>query len=299
MEIWQMKYFIKVCKDKSFSKAAENLHISQQGLSKTIKNLEDELEISLFYRSSKGVRPTEFGNLLLERSLKIVNEFDLMINFLYDKAKLKKGTISLGLPHLLYNTFFITLICEFQNTYPGIKLEIVEEGSYICEKDIEYNFLDISFGIKTANSEKFQFIPIFSSDMMILVNKNNPLAQKTSVNFNDLENEKFVMLSPEYKSRYLIIEFCLQAGFKPNIVFQTSQLDLIIQMVALNKGIAILPKCNSINAIKINNKISAVSFDIPFKIDVGFIINKCEILNYITNTFINFALNFPNNEELS
>jgi len=297
MEIWQMKYFIKVCNDRSLSKAAENLHISQQGLSKIVKNLEDELGISLFHRSSKGVKPTEFGNLLLERSQKIVNEFDLMMDFLYDKAKLKKGTISLGLPCLLNNNFFATIICEFQETYPDIKLEIIEAGSYVCEKDIEHKLLDISFGINTINSEKFQFIPIYSSDMMLLVNKDKPLAQKGSVNFKDLENEKFIMLSTEYKSRHLIIECCLQSGFKPNIVFQTSQLDPIIELVALNKGIAILPKFNSLTATKISDKICAVPFDIPFNIDVGFIINRCRSLDYIMKTLINYTLNFSKNIE--
>ena len=299
MEIWQMKYFITVCKYRSFSKAATNLHISQQGLSKAIKNLEDELEISLFDRSSKGVNSTEFGDLVLKKSQKLVNEFDLMMDFLYDEAKLKKGTISLGLPHLLSNNFFATIICEFQDAYPDIKLEITEAGSYVCEKDIEYNFLDISFGIKTVNSHKFQFFPIFSSEMMLLVNKENLLAQKKFVNFKDLENEKFIMLSTEYKSRYLIIECCLQSGFKPDIIFQTSQQDSIFELISLNKGITILPKCNSLTAIKISDKISAVSFDIPFKIDVGFIVNKCRILNHITNTLINYTLNFSKNKELN
>jgi DNA-binding transcriptional LysR family regulator len=281
MEIRQIKQFIQVCNDKSFSKASENLHISQQGLSKTIKNLEDELELSLLNRSSKGVKPTEFGKLLLERSEKIVSEFDLMVDFLYDKAKLKKGTIFLGLPHLLYTNFFATIIYEFQDTYPDISLEVVELGSYVCEKNIEDNLLDISFGIKTVNSEKFQFISIFSCDMMLLVNKHNLLAQKNDVTFKDLKNENFIMLSPEYKSWQLIIERCLQSNFKPKIVFETSQLDLIIELVALNKGIAIIPEINSLNATKISDKVAAVSFqDTPFKIEVGFIFNKARILNY-------------------
>jgi len=140
MEIWQIKYFIQVCNDKSFSKAAENLHISQQGLSKAIKNLEDEMKISLFYRSTKGVKPTEFGKLLLERSRKVVCEFDLMTDFLYDKAKLKKGTISIGLPHSLYTNFFAAIICEFEEIYHDIKLEIFESGSLVCEKKMEDSF---------------------------------------------------------------------------------------------------------------------------------------------------------------
>ena len=264
-----------------------------------IKNLEDELEIPLFDRSSKGVKPTEFGKLLLEKSQKIVNEFDLMVDFLYDKAKLKKGTISIGLPHSLYTNFFATIICEFQDTYPDIKLEIVELGSYVCEKNIEDDLLDISFAVKPVNTGKMEFIPIFFCDMMLLVNNNHSLAKKSAIKFKDLENEKFIMLSPEYKSRQLTIEYCLQSGFKPNIVFTTSQLDIIIELVALNKGIAILPEPNSLKAAKISDKVSVISFqDIPFKIQVGFIVKIGRDLNYITNTLINYTLNFFKDKKL-
>lgn len=294
MDIWHIKYFIQACNDNSLSKAAKNLHISQQGLSKAIKNLEDELETSLFERSSKGIRPTEFGSLLLERCKIVVNEFDLMVEFLHDKAKLKKGTISLGLPLLLDTNFFAAIVYEFQEAYPEIKLDIVESGSYVCEKNIEDNLLDVSFGIRPDDYRKLQFIPIYSCDMMLLANKQNPLAQRSAIGFKDLENEKFIMLSSEYKSFKLTIDRCLQAGFKPNIVFEASQCDLIIELVALNKGIAVLPDVNSLNAAKISDQISAVSFrDTPFKIDVGLIINRCRGINYITKTLINFTTNFP------
>lgn len=299
MEIRQIKYFIQIYKDKSFSKAAENLHISQQGLSRIIKNLEAELEISLFDRSSKGVKPTEFGNLLLERSQKIVNEFDLMVDSLYDKGKLEKGTISIGLSHILYTSIFAAIISEFHEKYPHIKLEIFELGDYESEKKIEDDLLDICFTVKPVNTEKFQFIPVCSYDMMLLVNKDNSLAEKSGVKFKDLENDKFIMLSSEYKSRHLTIERCLQSGYKPKIVFTTSLLDLIIELVDLNKGIAILPEFISLRAAKISDKVSAVSFqDKPIKIEMGFIINRYRSLNYIINILINYALKFyENNKE--
>lgn len=299
MEIWQLKYFIQVCNDESFSKAAEKLHISQQGLSKSIKNLEGELEISLFERSSKGVKPTAFGSLLFEKCKYIVKEFDLMVDFLYDKAKLKKETISLGVPYVIYTNFFSTILYKFQEAYPDIKLEIVESGSHACEKGIKDDLLDISFAFKPIDTEKFQFYPVTSCDMILLVNKHNPLAQKSDVKFKDLENEKFIMFSQEYRSRQLTIERCLQSGFKPNIDFTASQLDLIIELVGLNKGIAILPELNSIRAENISDEVSIIAFnDAPFKVEIGFIINRYKILDYITNSLINYTLKFFEDKEL-
>lgn len=292
MEIRQLKYFIQVCTDKSVSKAAENLHISQQGLSKTIRNLEDSLGVSLFDRSSKGVQPTELGNLLLEKSQKLVKEFDSMVDCIYDKAKLEKKTLYIGLSHGVYNSFSAAVIYEFQEKYQDIKLEIVELGSYICEKKIEDDLFHICFSVKPDNPENFQFIPICSYNMFLLVNKCNYLSKKSIVEFSDLENEKFIMLSSEYKSRQLIIESCLQSGFEPDIVFTTSQMDLIIELVALNKGLTILPEPILSKAIKISDKVSIISLQDTPKIEMGFIMKKYRNLNHIANTFINYTLNF-------
>jgi len=158
---------------------------------------------------------------------------------------------------------------------------------------MEEGLLDISFGIKPVNMEKFIFIPLATCYMMLLANKNNFLAHKSAVSFKDLANERFIMLSSEYKSRQLTIEHCMKSGFIPNIFFTASQTDLIIELVALNKGIAILPVPDSLRVAKYIDEVSAVSIqDPPFIIEIGFIISRRRSLNYITNTLINYTLKF-------
>jgi DNA-binding transcriptional LysR family regulator len=296
MEISQLKLFIQVCNDKSFSKAAENLHISQQGLSKTIKNLEMELGGYLFIRSRNGVKLTDFGHLLFEKSNEVVSKFDIMVDFLHDNVNLKKGTLSVGVPHIVCTDFFATFASEFQHSYPKIELKFIELGSNLCEKYMEDKLLDISFATRPVNTEKFEFIPIFSCNMMLLVNKENYLTEKSSVEFSDLKNEKFIMLSEEHKSRHSIIEYCMEAGFKPDIVFTTSQLPLIIELVDLNKGIAILPEHNAFVASKISNKIFLIPFKAEtFKMEAGLIVNKNPNLRCITRVLINYTIDFFEN----
>lgn len=293
MEIWQMRYFIQVYNDKSFSKASKNLYISQQGLSKTIRNMEDELQISLFERSSKGVNPTEYGDILLEKTQEIVNIYDQMIEFLHSKTKSKDETISIGVSNILYNDFFATIICNFQEEYPGLKLELIELGSYACEKYLEDNIIDICFAVKPDNNIAFEFIKVSVYDMILLVDRENDLNYKTSVKLKDLENEKFIMLSADYKISKLTMDCCLQSGFRPNIIFTTSQLDLIIELVTLNKGVAILPEINAMKISKTSDNAAVILFEeTPFKIEIGFIINKHQRLNYVTNNLVNYTLKF-------
>lgn len=240
MDIWQMRYFIQVYHDKSFSKASRNLFISQQGISKTIKNIEEELHIELFDRTAKGVKPTIAGQLLYEQTRKIVKHYDQMIELFHNYNQQNQGTISIGMPNILYSDFFET-ICTFQEAYPEIKLNFVELGSFACEKYLSENLIEICFAIKPDNITDFEFIPVYKYNLVLLVNKQNPLSQKSTVKVIDLINEKFIMLSSEYKIRKLTMNRCLESGFNPNIIFTTSQMELIIEFVKLNKGIAIIP----------------------------------------------------------
>lgn len=86
MDLWQMRYFIQICNDQSFTKAAKSLYITEQGLSKAIKNIEDEFQTKLFECTSKGVKPTIYGELLLDKSQKILIEYDDMVYAIFKKT---------------------------------------------------------------------------------------------------------------------------------------------------------------------------------------------------------------------
>lgn len=102
MDLWKMRYFVQICNDKSITKAAKNLYISQQGLSKAIKSIEDEFQICLLERSSKGVRPTPHGEILLDKCKKIISEYDEMVETLNQKVKQDNQSICIGIPSILY-----------------------------------------------------------------------------------------------------------------------------------------------------------------------------------------------------
>lgn len=291
VDIWQMRYFIQIYNDKSLTKAAKNLYISQQGLSKAIKNIEDEFQISLFERSAKGVKPTIYGEILLQKSQKIINDYDEMVYSLSNKVEFKKKTISIGIANILYTDYIKAILYDFQEEYPDIVLEFIELGSFACEKYLVNNLVDICFTLKPDNALEFNFISVSAFDLILMVNSRNSLCQKSVVNIIDLKDEKFIMLSEDYKIRKLTLDYCLQLGFSPNIIITTSQLDLIIDLIDLNKGIAILPEFNSVKAAKMSNNISVIFLeDISISVEVGFIINKYIKMNYLTNALINYFL---------
>lgn len=292
MDIWQMRYFIQIYNDKSLTKAAKSLYISEQSLSKTIKKIEEELHILLFERSSKGLKPTAEGEYLLERSSRILNDYDEMIDTFHNKSQISNKTIAIGIANVLYTERLISYICGFQEEHPEVIIEFCELGSYTCEKYMEENIIDISITLKPDNIMHYEFIPFSEYNLILLVNRQNKLSNNTVVNLQELKNENFIMLPTGSKIRSKINEHCYRCDFSPNIVITTSNIDSIFELIHLNKGIAILPEFHSRKANIISNNISAVYFDYSLpKIEAGFIIRKDRKLNYITSQLIEYLSN--------
>jgi DNA-binding transcriptional LysR family regulator len=291
MDIWQMRYFIQTYEDKSFTRAAQNLYITQQGLSKTIKNIENEFQIPLFERTGKGVIPTVYGKIMLEKSKRILNEYDDMVNALFREAQISNKSISIGIETYLYTSYLKNIIYIFQEKHPDISLEFFELGYYSCEKYLEDNLIDICFTVKPESTAKFDFIPISIFKLKLLTNKSSTLAQRDTVTIEDLKEERFIMPPQDTKVRRLTIDRCTQSGFHPNIVITTSQLDFIIELISLDKGIAVLPEFNMLKVLKTGSNVAVIPFrDSLLNIEVGFIIHKNHPLSIATNTLIDYFL---------
>lgn len=113
MDIRHLKYFIEVAHQKSFSRAAEILHISQSAVSKMIKDLEQEIGLSLFNRRAKCIQLTDTGETLLLKAQEIVGLFENLVLEVESEAKLAKGKVSIGLPPITGATPFAQLLGEF------------------------------------------------------------------------------------------------------------------------------------------------------------------------------------------
>lgn len=107
MDIRQLQYFMEVARLQSFTKAAESLYITQPSISKTIRNIEEELGVTLFDRSGKKVVLTDAGRIIYEQAQPIVKSFQSLSSELGDLKNLKKGHIRLGLPPMVGSSFFL------------------------------------------------------------------------------------------------------------------------------------------------------------------------------------------------
>ena len=249
MDIRHLTYFIEVAHHRSFTKAAQALHITQPSISKMIKILEEELDVILFYRSARQIELTDAGKALLYQSQQIVNSFQNLTSDLADVINSKKGAITIGLPPMIGSRFFPQVISGFTTLHPQIALTLLEVGSEKVQVGIDDGSLDIGVVMLPIDETIFEMFPIVNEPMMLLVHPDHKLAQQSSVDFSQLKDENFILFRKSFTLHDRIITKCIESGFSPNVVFKSSHWDFIAEMVAINFGIALLPKviCNDLD----------------------------------------------------
>lgn len=286
MELRQLQYFFEVANQKSISKAALVLHISQPALSKMLKNMEEELGMTLLIRTNKTSEITDAGMVVYEYAKKINNNLKDMTTILYDLTELKRGEIHFGLPPIIGSLFFPDLLAKFHKLYPNIKITITEYGGAKVVKSVQEGELDLAVTVLPIDQNLFDSYPIVKEDMKVIVHRDHKLANRAIVDLSELREEEFIFYHEDFALHDLMWEKFIQAGYEPNILFKSSQWDLMSEMVVANLGITILPKsiCDRVKSDLV--RVLDLTPTIPWNLAV--IQKKDKYLSFAGRTFIEF-----------
>src|SRR5699024_5224871 len=201
---------------KNVTRAAETLHISQPSLSKTIKNLERELDAPLFDRGAHQLKLTDAGEAFLVSALKVLDSFENLTSEMDDVIDVKKGEIKIGIPPIIGAAFFAPFISRYKETYPLIELLLTEVGSNAIRQGVSEGELDIGLICNTpAKEENLETIQLLKDPLMLMVHKDNPLADETALDFADIENEPLILYRHDFSLHDRIMEACAYYGFDP------------------------------------------------------------------------------------
>ncbi|MCI9149025.1 MAG: LysR family transcriptional regulator [Lachnospiraceae bacterium] len=244
MTISQIKYFVTVAKCLSFTKAAEQLFISQPALSRHIRNMEEELNIQLFVRTSNGIRLTPAGSSLYIRMS------DLYMNYIDMVMEAKKiqrglaGSLKIGILDQTNVADFMPQIYQyFTHRHPNVDLLFLDGSFDFLVTELYAGRLDIIFTLKfeIENKESIIYQYVEHSRDYICMSKYHPLAQKSFVTLDDIKNETFVMISPEDnpESSKLIFEICKEHGFVPSVCYASTLAEQIL-WIEVGIGVSIL-----------------------------------------------------------
>ncbi len=239
MNTRDMECFCVITREQSISKASKILYMSPQGLSKIIKNLENELDARLMIRTNSGIELTESGKCFYERVQRILSDFEEMKSDILHIEQRYAGDIDLLSAYGILRLVTPECINQFRKDHPEIGFTYREYPD--CE--VERKFLqkdgNVAFSIGPFQNEVYDKTELVSFPMKLLVNQKHPLAQRSSVTIEDLKGEKLYIESSEFKLHHIIVDKCKKAGFEPNIVFETSGFSLCHKMCRENKGISV------------------------------------------------------------
>ena len=226
---------------KSFSHASREIHVSQPTLSRTIQELEQELGNPLFRRNYNSIELTEFGERFLEWTNLVLSEFHRLKAIAVEAAKDIYGKIYIGIPHITAVTSFATILAGFKNKYPKIKIVLMEQGPKQIERMLRQSLLD--FGIfLPQNSVLYDWI-WFDQDLHgLIMQQEHPLALLRMVNYKDLAKERLIIYNEDYLVHDQLLEGFQEKGLYPNIVFETSQLEMMLMLVKYGAGMAVMPR---------------------------------------------------------
>ncbi len=293
MDILHLTYFIEVAKQSSFTKAAKVLHVSQPSISKMVRNLEDELGVTLIDRSSRQIKLTDAGQALYERGLKIVDSLKNVASDLDDLTSGRKGSIRIGIPPMVETSFFAIAIGEFKKKYPNIVIELVEVGSKAVEDMVEDGGLDIGVVmLPVKNKANFSMFAFVKDPIWLIVHPEHRLAGRELVNITDFKDEPIVMFRKDFALHDHIVEKCREHGFMPKVLCESSQWDFMVEIVAAKLGVALLPKvvCEKlgdgvIKALPIAEEISPWHLAVMWKKDTYLSFAAREWLKYAACLF--------------
>lgn len=240
MDYRHLKYFMEVAEQRSFSKAARNLHISQSAISRMIKALEEEMGVTLFLRNAKTVEITAPGNIFLNYAKRCLFIFEHLKSDFENELNLRQDTIDIGLPPITDAHVFAKLLGEFKRTYPQISIKLYEHGSKMIESSVQEGVIDVGI-ICTIPNKDFESFFLSDDQMCVVIPKGIPLEEHREVPMKLLADYPLVLYRDDFNLHDDILANCEKIGFTPKIVFETSQRELMLQTVAAGLGVALLP----------------------------------------------------------
>jgi len=249
IDLKQLKYFLAVAEEKSFSRAAERLHISQPPLSQQIMKLENELGVRLFTRTTRSFELTMAGKALMGEASDLLARMRMTIDTIRQIDRGEVGRLRVGIVGSAMWGPVPSLLEQFQSQFPRVTWTLHEAAPNDQLEALRAKQIDIGFWreprlgdeeLKRANLRQHL---CFRENACVAVNEHHRLAQRPYIELADIAGEPMLTLALDKSSfpRYLI-ECCVEAGFQPTIFQEAIEPQTILAMVGAGLGVTLMPE---------------------------------------------------------
>lgn len=194
MELRVLKYFLAVANEENITHAAEKLNITQPTLSRQLKQLEDELSAQLFYREKNKMLLTEQGMFLKRRAEDLIGLVDKTEKEFLQQDQMITGEIYFGAGELNSMHLLAKEMKQFKEQYPLVKYHMYSGNADDIKEKLEKGLVDIALLAEPVDIDKYEYIRLNQKDLWgILVNKDDPIANKEYVSLEDIKNKPLII----------------------------------------------------------------------------------------------------------
>ena len=242
LRLRHIRCFISVAEELHFRRAAEKLGIAQPALSRTIKDLESELGLTLFERTNRSVQITRAGSAFLHGCRAVINAMDRAVDTARRVDQGQIGSLRIGYTDAAIANVLPGIVKSFQRRQPDIALQLNHEVTVSQLRKLEEGELDVCFATGPFNHADYRQLLVCSEPFVCVTHGDHPLARRSGIRLAELAGENFVHGAPkEWEIFYsCLIPLCRRAGFVPRIVQQGRTTADILGLVSCAMGVTIL-----------------------------------------------------------
>lgn len=239
------RIFYEVTKYSSISAAAKSMYLSQPAISKSIKNLETELGITLFDRALNGIVLTENGKELFTYVEEAFNSIRLAEKKMLENKNLEKGTLAIGIRSHIASFYLVDKIIEYHNKYPKIEITIINRPSNELLKLLNNNRIDFIIDISSYKDELDSYDVKDLNDLehcFVTLNNENILPDKTEYTLSDLKNVPLILPVNHSSHRKILNQFAKDNNIRFQNVLSVETSELIYDFVKRGEGVGYILK---------------------------------------------------------
>ncbi len=247
MELRHLRYFAAVAEEENITRAAEKLHVSQPALSRQVRDLEEELGVSLLERSAKTVRLTEAGRVFLVEARAVLNRSEEAVSAVRAVADGARGEIHVGYAPSLTIEILPRALRAFQADYPKVRVALHDVSTEEMLKGLRDGELQVGLGVRPVRGmgREWHFQEIGRYPMCVAVAPRHRFAKKRELALEELAGEPMIAYAreayPEYHAG--VARLFKPAGINPQIVEEHDSVTSLIAAVEAGRGYALVTSC--------------------------------------------------------
>lgn len=238
-----MREFVVLAQTGNFMEAADLLYCSQSTLSKHIKNMEEELGVPLFDRTTRKVAVSGFGQILLPYAKQIAELEDKYTAILQSGIATDREILTLGSIPALAQYKITDVLIDFKKSHPQSTVNVMQAGSVEMKKMVRQRKCELAFVRDTDEvDDDLVKIPYAVDPMVAVLPINHPLARQKTIPLRVLANEGLLLVDKQTMLYRLCVSACEHSGFEPRVAYTDHSVENLVDLVAKGMGIALLTR---------------------------------------------------------